>query len=75
MCLFAVGIRILYEESRDGKREMAAEISLPVTLTSTFFLHWVSCKDPPQKRCVQELQKPVAKETTTLVKTLGTLTQ
>ena len=34
-------IRILYEESRDGKREMAAEISLPVTLTSIFFLYWV----------------------------------
>ena len=41
VCLVTVGIRILYEESRDGKREMAAEISLPVTLTSIFFLYWV----------------------------------
>ena len=30
-----------FEESRDGKREMAAETSQPVTLTSTFFLYRV----------------------------------
>ena len=30
-----------FEESRDGKREMAAETSQPVTLTSTFFLYKV----------------------------------
>lgn len=41
MCVFTAGIRILYEESRDGKREMAAEISLPVTLTSTFYFYKV----------------------------------
>ena len=32
---------VFFEESRDGKREMAAEISLPVTLASTFFLYRV----------------------------------
>ena len=41
VCLFTVGIRILFEESHDGKREMAAEISQPVTLTSIFFLYRV----------------------------------
>ena len=41
VCLFTVGIRILFEESRNGKREMAAEISQPVTLTSTYSLYRV----------------------------------
>ena len=41
VCLFTVGIRILFEESHDGKREMAAENSQPVTLTSIFFLYRV----------------------------------
>ena len=52
VCLFTVGIRILFEESHDGKREMAAEISQPVTLTSIFSCTGLSRNAPPQERCV-----------------------